>query len=249
MQLNDVGIFGKLPAHGDFIHRDLSSAFVNQWDGWLQSFMANSQKELGEHWLDVYLTSPIWRFAISDGIFDSAHWAGIMLPSVDRVGRYFPFCIATRVAKASSPLHIIQINQWFKDMEELAISALHGQLKIDQLAAEINRVKIACSQHQIRKEVTTYTSLVVHTNNELSTPARMMSSILDNLLRNQLTTYSVWATEHGSQIISPALTICKGLPSARQATAKDSFQRCICRFQAPFLFLAAVHFQLAISQS
>lgn len=57
-----LGLFGKIPAHGDFVERNLQRSFSLQWDDWLQRGMASSREQLGSHWLDAYLTSPIWRF-------------------------------------------------------------------------------------------------------------------------------------------------------------------------------------------
>ena len=85
----EVGFYGKLPSHGDFLRRRVSDAFVGVWDGWLQECIAASRAILGERWLDVYLTSPAWRFACAAGTFGAAPIAGVMVPSVDRVGRYF----------------------------------------------------------------------------------------------------------------------------------------------------------------
>ena len=75
-----TGVFGKLPAHGDFIYRDLPTQFVNVLDSWLQGFVGGSREQLGEQWLDIYLTSPIWRFAFSEGVVDEHGWAGLFLP-------------------------------------------------------------------------------------------------------------------------------------------------------------------------
>ncbi len=58
----EVGFYGKLPSHGDFLRRRASDAFVDAWDAWLQECLAASRSALGERWLDVYLTSPAWRF-------------------------------------------------------------------------------------------------------------------------------------------------------------------------------------------
>ena len=60
------------------------------WDGWLQECLAASRAALGERWLDIYLTSPAWRFACAAGACGPAPVVGVMVPSVDRVGRYFP---------------------------------------------------------------------------------------------------------------------------------------------------------------
>ena len=54
----EVGLFGKLPSHGDFLRRRASDAFVDAWDAWLRECLAASREALGERWLDVYLTSP-----------------------------------------------------------------------------------------------------------------------------------------------------------------------------------------------
>ena len=51
------GFFGKLPAHGDFVERNLPSAAITGWDEWLQQAVAISREQLGESWLDTYLGS------------------------------------------------------------------------------------------------------------------------------------------------------------------------------------------------
>ena len=93
----DVGFFGKLPSHGDFLRRQVSDAFVGVWDGWLQECLAASRAELGDRWLDVYLTSPVWRFACAAGTCGPAPVVGVMVPSVDRVGRYFPLTLVAEL--------------------------------------------------------------------------------------------------------------------------------------------------------
>ena len=63
----EVGFYGKLPSHGDFLRRRASDAFVDAWDGWLRECLAASRSALGDRWLDVYLTSPAWRFVCGPG--------------------------------------------------------------------------------------------------------------------------------------------------------------------------------------
>ena len=92
-----VGFYGKLPSHGDFLRRRASDAFVHAWDSWLQAGMTSSRAGLGEAWLDVYLTSPAWRFACDAGACGSSPVAGVMVPSIDRVGRYFPLTIVAEL--------------------------------------------------------------------------------------------------------------------------------------------------------
>ncbi len=94
----DVGFYGKLPTHGDFLRRRVSDAFVSSWDAWLQAGMTASRGALGDRWLDVYLTSPAWRFVCAAGACGPAPVAGVLVPSIDRVGRYFPLTVVARLA-------------------------------------------------------------------------------------------------------------------------------------------------------
>src|SRR5262249_13438980 len=77
-----AGFYGKLPSKGDFLLRRVSQEFVDAWDAWLQQSLFASRENLQERWLDAYLTSPVWRFALSDGVCGSGAYAGLMLPSV-----------------------------------------------------------------------------------------------------------------------------------------------------------------------
>jgi type VI secretion system protein ImpM len=73
-----VGLFGKLPATGDFVSRGLPDAFRSRWDDWVTRHLALRP----EPWPVGGL-----RFRLCSG--ESAA-AGIVLPSRDRVGRRFP---------------------------------------------------------------------------------------------------------------------------------------------------------------
>jgi type VI secretion system protein ImpM len=82
-----LGVYGKLPARGDFVSRRMGRSFVDAWDDWLQQAIPASQLALGDRWLDFYLTSPIWRFALGAGCCGPNTVVGVMMPSVDKVGR------------------------------------------------------------------------------------------------------------------------------------------------------------------
>ena len=123
----DVGFFGKLPSHGDFLRRQVSDAFVGVWDGWLQECLAASRAELGERWLDIYLTSPVWRFACAAGVCGPAPVVGVMVPSVDRVGRYFPLTLAAELPLDASIVSIAQrADAFFDAAERLVIETLEN---------------------------------------------------------------------------------------------------------------------------
>ena len=89
-----VGFYGKLPARGDFVRAGLPRDFTDRWDEWLQSVLAGSRALMGEAWLPAFLEAPVWRFALPAGMCGERAVLGLMLPSVDRAGRYFPLTFA-----------------------------------------------------------------------------------------------------------------------------------------------------------
>lgn len=117
------GFFGKLPSRGDFVTRRLPQAFVGRWDAWLQEALAASRAGLGSRWLDIYLTSPVWRFALAPGVCGPRGWLGVMIPSVDKVGRYFPLAAAHAVG--ALPLAAVaKLEDWFASIEALLLATL-----------------------------------------------------------------------------------------------------------------------------
>jgi type VI secretion system protein ImpM len=97
------GFYGKLPGEGDFVTRRLPWEFTSAWDDWLQQGMQASRIALGENWLKLYLSAPIWRFQFGPGVCGPLAWRGLFFASVDRVGRYFPLTLAFAGASAASP--------------------------------------------------------------------------------------------------------------------------------------------------
>lgn len=89
-----IGWFGKIPAVGDFVGRRLPATFREPWDRWLQQSLVHARTRFGEQWDALYLTFPAWRFLAPAGCFDAGSWSGLLLPSVDQVGRYYPLTLA-----------------------------------------------------------------------------------------------------------------------------------------------------------
>jgi type VI secretion system protein ImpM len=112
-----AGFYGKLPARGDFVERRLDRGFCRAIDGWLQAGMETAQVQLGESWLPLYLEAPIWRFALAAGVCGPRPAMGVMMSSVDRVGRYFPLVVATHSAS-------VPADAWFDAAEQLVLTAL-----------------------------------------------------------------------------------------------------------------------------
>lgn len=129
----ELGVYGKLPSHGDFLRRRVSDAFVGVWDSWLQQSLAASRESLGDRWLDLYLTSPAWRFACAPGLLGPLASAGVLVPSVDRVGRYFPLTvladgIGTPTGDPPNPFTLARIAApWFDSIERLTVELLASE--------------------------------------------------------------------------------------------------------------------------
>lgn len=182
---NKIGFYGKLPIVGDFVHRRLPQDFVRPWDNWLQSALLTSHKQLGAEWKNRYLTSAIWRFILSAGLCGNKAVAGIMMPSVDKVGRYYPLTVAT-LFECALPISdlLTQENQWFESLEEVALNALENDLSLHDFDSLIQ-----------------------------ATPAAsfMKQTICDNQPFDFMSGYSLWNTT-GNEATQPTLFSYKGLP-------------------------------------
>lgn len=135
------GWYGKIPSLGDFASRRLSQQFVSIWDDWLQHAMTASRAALGQGWLDAYMNSPIWRFALLPGVIGDTPWGGIMMPSVDKVGRPFPLTIAVAIpAVAGSMGALMRARDWYGDLEEIALATLNIDFPVQQFEAQLASV-------------------------------------------------------------------------------------------------------------
>ena len=236
-RLDTIGLFGKLPAHGDFIQRNLSAGFINIWDEWLQHFIRGTQEQLGESWLDIYLTSPIWRFVFSSGVIDENNWTGIMIPSVDRVGRYYPFSIIKRLPQDVNPFEFIQLqSSWYKEIEALALDALDGEIVIDELVNELDVMNI---EHQSDYTRSAYNmdsdGFQFDMEFEEQSTSTVYPLLLDAVMSKTFQSYSIWQTS-GSDCIKPCLFSTQGLPSVQKMPAMLNGDWQGYQWQQPYLF-------------
>ncbi len=88
-----TGYYGKIPGCGDFLSRGLPMDFVVPWDRWLQESLVFLQAHLGTEWSERFFAFTSVRFALNPGVCGSASWIGVMVPSLDRVGRRFPLTL------------------------------------------------------------------------------------------------------------------------------------------------------------
>lgn len=129
-----AGWYGKLPALGDFASRRLPDEFIAQWDDWLLQGLGRCRESLGPAWLALYLVAPVQRFALAPGILGGVAWGGLVMSSVDRVGRHFPLTLAAPVGSMTCAL---ADPGWYDALEACARRVLDLQRTVDDLETDL----------------------------------------------------------------------------------------------------------------
>lgn len=127
-----IGLYGKLPAHGDFVRRGLPPSFCGPWDAWLQAGIVAARESLGAAWEATWDHAPAWRFALPAGACGPDAVAGVMAPSADAVGRRFALTVAATRSGTGEPAWPAD---WFAVLEGALHLARSGALDADALAA------------------------------------------------------------------------------------------------------------------
>ncbi len=87
-------VFGKTPAHGDFIQRGLDPAAHEAWDRWASDLIVQAQARLGPEFAAVHGAAPPWRFVAGPGLLGQGWRAGALTASIDSAGRRFLLVLA-----------------------------------------------------------------------------------------------------------------------------------------------------------
>ena len=209
----EIGLHGKLPGYGDFLTRNLPPSFIEVWDQWLQFYISVSRDHLGDAWIDCYLTSPIWRFVLSAGVIDEKIWCGVVMPSVDRVGRCFPFSLLSAPQGAQSACDVLLNHQtWFEQLEQFSLAALDEQIDLEQLIRSSNELPLDLNAYcKSTPDLGSPGSFVLALNEkEVSPLSTAVSHSLDASLASS-GSYSFWQTS-GSEVVVPSFFSCQGLP-------------------------------------
>ncbi|OWQ84441.1 type VI secretion-associated protein [Roseateles aquatilis] len=128
------GWYGKVAALGDFAQRRVPPHWVRHCDAWLSGLMNELPAALGPRWLDTYLTAPVLRFAWAPGVVDMRWWFGVLMPSCDNVGRYFPLVIAQ--SRAQPPVDragLDHLDRWYTVLANAAMRTLDDAATVDTL--------------------------------------------------------------------------------------------------------------------
>jgi type VI secretion system protein ImpM len=202
------GAFGKMPALGDFFRINLGSSVVDPWDLWLQAGMLEARASLGDRWDACYMSAPIWRFTLSPGLIEQGGAIGVMMASVDRVGRQFPLTLL------AAPLHELDpVRDHFADphlfeaLEAVALDALDDEMTREVLTERLGAIVFSYS----------------HITHDTQSPgARAFecsgnpaAALAAEELRHGYSRPSIWSAAHDGKT---RVLICEGLPDAAWIT-------------------------------
>lgn len=231
-----VGFYGKIPANGDFVSRYLSADTQAVLEDWAGQVMKASREQLAEQWLPTYLTSPIWRFALPAGVLSEYAYKGVYIPSVDKVGRYYPMILCQPTT--ASPLQLYCADQeWYTKAEDTLLPVLNDD---DTLEGYISRVEVlstvasraagVChaeialeeqSNERCRESaqclLDLFDSQRVKTDSDFC-PSQKTFTLSDHYFQSLLPNYSLWWA-YGSEKMAPSLALCDGMPKAERFVA------------------------------
>ncbi len=215
------GLFGKIPQQSDFVNHHLPESFIEHWHHWLQSSLSISREQLGEQWLERYIISPVWHFAIMPNIAYEKSILGVLIPCVDEVGRYFPLTIA-HTGNHDCWSAYLYGQQWYDDIEKVALMSLADDTSYSTIIGELE--SLATPELEPLPSYTTKSSGHAFKGNQIvtQTPEQARNdlalSLLPKTIQKQYGNHSLWWTK-GSETIDGCLAISSNLPDPGQFAA------------------------------
>jgi type VI secretion system protein ImpM len=137
-----AGLFGKLPARGDFVRENLPRDFADSWDAWWQRGLAEMQSCSLDRWREAWLEAPVWRFVLPPGLCGTKGVLGLWMPSVDKAGRYFPLTIAATAQVDWAPC-VGAMGCFLEEAEQAGRDALEHDLAPAELLERIQGAFVA----------------------------------------------------------------------------------------------------------
>jgi type VI secretion system protein ImpM len=197
-----AGCFGKVRCNGDFVTRHLPPEFVTRWDLMLQAGVLHGRAALGDDWVRVYLSAPLWYFVLGADVVGPTAWAGVLMPGVDRVGRHFPLTIAAPVDACALSAWLGSAQAWFIRCGEVALATLDSGAGLAQLEAGLGALVVGAGEGGM----------------PAGSPGNvLLSTVEDALCAGTAGSRGicVWWTD-GGETLAPSMRGCAGLPDALQ---------------------------------
>ena len=219
----ETGWYGKLPTSGDFVTRRVHPSFIEPWDAWLNAMLAGSRERLGNGWRDAFLSAPAWRFMLAPGVIGPDGWAGVIMPSVDSVGRYFPLTVVSQlpVKGMDAVTTLFRAHNWFAEVEPVMTVALAPEAEVETFDAQLSNRRFPSeliaildeSEETIPPRSRSPRALWIPLGEEFEGEAGVRG-----LAKPLAGPYSAWLAEE-SEIFGRSLMLCEKLPAVEQYCA------------------------------
>lgn len=138
-----IGFFGKVPSHGDFISDGLERELIGTFDDWMRSGLHACADLFSGRWSEIFASSPPIRFIIERGIWGNCAYAGVLVPSADRVGRKYPLAIIAQLNSfRKHPRTLYLDDTWFMAAEALAETSMTGDFDMSRFNASVKKLRL-----------------------------------------------------------------------------------------------------------
>ena len=213
-----AGLYGKLIAKRDFIAVDLPAGFLQKWEPWLQGMVTAANLRLGARWQQIFFTAPLWRFWLGAEVLGMPV-IGVLMPSMDGVGRQFPLVLVTTAPEGQVflPLADEPQSSWFGAAEDFLLSTLD-----DGVAFEATLAALAALPAPRSLPVPDEPETINRVNGAIVSWTRSpdrsedpLSGLTIGRLKADDNAWSVWWTI-GGETYPPTAMAVKGLPDEAQ---------------------------------
>jgi type VI secretion system ImpM family protein len=115
-------LHGKLPARGDFIAVCMTATLGATWQPWIDENLSWLKQDLGNDWAHSLMEWPMQEFCLlPDEPNQPSCLIGVICPSVDSVGRFYPLTVFALWPVASAP------TAWYSQARAFLNHALEPQ--------------------------------------------------------------------------------------------------------------------------
>ena len=129
--------FGKLPSIGDFVGRRMSHELTTDWDYWLRSGLDQLRSDAPDTWTQRFVHSPIWFF-LTPARITGVPACGVIAPSVDRVGRFYPLTVMSLAAERQQAMaDAATLSRFLAGAHAAVVDARRLPLSPDELDARL----------------------------------------------------------------------------------------------------------------
>ena len=145
------------------------------------------------------------------------------MPSVDKVGRHFPFTLAKSVSGGSNLFSLLveenELDDWYDRAEEVMLSVLEEQqLSLEQFDNRVMDLPAFFTDTHKRNSDHEYSTATLLSNNAWRIRLESVTALsqgypllLHLLIGSRTSAYSLWWSD-GAEFVDPSLLLCEGLP-------------------------------------